>query len=436
MMKNPIHPASAMCIFWIAILFIYCFGPVALTPKMSFQGGLFLFAHITLFIAGSGFAFILLNRKHDTIRNLVNNEVDCVSHLIPLLLLIGIAGGLLSLYNSLASTHGISLALIAKLRALKAQNILHGGQTQSTVLSAIAFLTYPAGFVGLVAGVLQYEHISRGSRALMYLFVATIFGVAFLAGGRSPVLLLLLFTGLSCYTRKALGKPWMPRSRVLRLGTVLLLLAFIVYSSIMWGVRAAESERTTEQALQYAADVGGAKPRPYMLAASQWLNKPGLTLSTLNSVFYLTQSLPVTEKILAARKDLHPMYGSYHVDVIAAGLRLFPQGSAFLRENYATLLHTKIYGYFPGAWGALFIDYGYFSLLAAMIWGFLAGAAWVKFKNNPGVFTGIFYVFWNYSILICFVSPPFGFSNSFMVFAWFLVFYFLGVRHQRKTWLF
>ena len=32
------------------------------------------------------------------------------------------------------------------------------------------------------------------------------------------------------------------------------------------------------------------------------------------------------------------------------------------------------------------------------------------------------YVFWSYAVLISFVSPPFGFSNSFITFVWFVLF--------------
>ncbi len=432
-MKMPIHPAIVMILFWSFILFVYIWGPVTLIPAMSISGGVFLLAHIGLFIAGSGIAFSLFNQQLNQQHDHKYPDVPRLGKLMSVLLIIGILGGMISLFINLSGIDGISLASLARVRALKAQSLLHhGGEVHGGWLSAIAFLTYPAGFVALVVGVLQYEHLSRFVRLLMFLFVGVIFCVAIIAGGRSPIMVLLLFIGMSCYTRTHLGKSWMPKSQALRLGSAVLLLTFLIYSNIMWSVRVAETERTTEQILKYTADIGGAMPKPYLLAASEKLNSPGLTLSVLNSVFYLTQSLPITEKILATSKALPVMYGSFHVDVIAAALRLFPQGVAYLKQSYASLMNAHVYGYFAGAWGGLFLDFGYFSLLAAMLWGFLAGASWVSFKNNPGVLTGLFYVFWNYSIMISFATPPFGFSNSFIIFGWFLVFYlsirFLGAR--------
>lgn len=461
-MKKPIHPATAMCLFTSLILLIYYLGPISLAPAISCQGALFLLTHILLFITGSALAWVVFNRKRYSPQHLFINNHD-ESKLISVLLLIGISGGLLSLYNTMGNVQDVSLAAIATARTLKAQNLLHGGESHGGWLSAISFLTYPAGFAGLVAGTLQYEDISRFTKIALYLFIVTIFCFSVFLGGRSPILLLVLFIGLSFYTRTRQNKPWLPRSKALRLGAAFLLLSFMAYSTLIWHVRATESNPTTlmmhlaklnvcpvitpitvgypqcpapinpiQSALQYAHDVGGATPKSWLLLTGTWLNNPTFTLSILNSVFYLTQHIQVTEKILAARHDISALYGSYHIDVIAAALRLFPQGSTFLKQNYETLMQAKVYGYFTGAWGALFIDFHYFSLLAALIWGFLAGMAWINFKNNPNVLTGIFYVFWNYSILISFASPPFGFSNSFVVFGWFLIFYLLSLLPFQK----
>ena len=424
--KNPIHPAWVMGLFWSFIFLVYVYGPVTLTPALSFEGALFQLTHIVLFITGTLIASFLFIPGSAALFV----EERSTYPFIGLMLFIGVMGGLLSLYNNLMVVHGIHLSSAAAYRTMKAQSLLHGGEVHSGLLSMLAFFIYPAGFVGLVAGLLHYERLSRVTRVFMFLFVCTIFCVSILAGGRSPILLLLLFIAIACYTRTRLNKSWMPKSVALRLGTILLLIAFIVYSSIIWTVRAAESELNTAESLRHAQTVWGATPKNYLLAASETLHRPGLTMSILGPVFYLTQSISVTEKILLAPEEIPILYGGYHADLIAAGLRLLPEGASMLKENYDILLHANIYGYFTGAWGALFIDYGYFSLLAALIWGFMAGFAWRKFSDNPNVLTGVLYVWWTYSILIGFASPPLGFSNSLMVFAWFIVFYLIS---DRKT---
>lgn len=420
--KKPIHPAIVMILFWCSILFVYFFGPIRLTPGMSFPGALFLFTHVILFITGSAIALILSYKK-TPYRVLIVDNQQVMQQLICIFLFISVLGGLFSILGRIADLDDLSLMAISKLRTLKAQSLLHGGEAHSNVLSTLAFFMYPAGFIALVAAILQYEEISRLARLLIYVFIIIIFCVAVLAGGRSPILLLLLFVSIACYTRTTLGKPWMPHSRFLRWGSIALLLAFVVYSSIIWSVRSTESGKNTEQYLQHAAQVWGAHPKPWLLATSTRLNRPNLTFSVLGPVFYLTQNILVTEKILALPEEIPHVYGSYHIDLLAAVFRRIPESTLLLKENYETLLNTGIYGYFTGAWGALFIDFGYFSLLAAMVWGFLAGLSWGKLKNNPTLLTSIFYVFWIYSIMISFASPPFGFSNSLMVFIWFILFY-------------
>ncbi|WP_156812369.1 hypothetical protein [Legionella tunisiensis] len=120
--------------------------------------------------------------------------------------------------------------------------------------------------------------------------------------------------------------------------------------------------------------------------------------------------------------DIKFLYGGYHIDILAAALRAASEGDEFLRPGYQILLTANIYGFFTGAWGALFIDLGYFSFLAAVIWGVVAGRSWRNFHRNPNLLTALSYVFWSYSILISFVSPPFGFSNSFVIYLWFVLF--------------
>ncbi len=422
--RQPIHPAWVMGLFWCLILLVYCLGPVSLTPSLSFEGALFQLTHIVLFMTGTLIAYFLFYQRLGSIVS--ETKDDRTYPFIGLMLFIGVAGGFLNAYHHLMAVHGIHLASAAAYRSMKAQSLLHGGEMDSGLLSMLAFLMYPAGFVGLVAGLLRYERLSLMTRLFMFLFVCTLFFVAILAGGRSPILLLLLFIAIASYARTVLNQSWMPKSLALRLGTALLLVAFMVYSSMIWSVRAAESELNAKQNLQHAASVWGATPKPYLLALSEALHRPGLTMSILGPVFYLTQSIAVTEKILMAPENIPVLYGGYHADLIAAALRHIPEGAAMLKENYDILLQANIYGYFTGAWGALFIDYGYFSLLAALIWGFMAGYAWLRFKYDPNVLTGVFYVFWTYSILIGFASPPLGFSNSLMVFVWFIVFYLAG----------
>ena len=152
------------------------------------------------------------------------------------------------------------------------------------------------------------------------------------------------------------------------------------------------------------------------------LGDPNFTQTVLSSTFYFIQNLSISERILSSSSEIPTMYGAYQVDLFAAFCRIIPGGGEFLKNGYGLLLDANVYGFFTGAWTGLFIDFGSFSLLMALLWGAIAGKSWLSFKRDPNLLTGTIYVFWTYSVFISFVSSPFGFSNSFMIFCWFAFF--------------
>lgn len=422
-MRRLIHPALLMLSFWLLVFLVYFSAPIILTPAISFNGIMFLCAHILMFVLGTIFCTHLLPGKDKSIYFTVDSVVlKRLQRRIYTVLLIGVMGGLVSIYSKFSELTEISLASIYSLRSLRAQNLLGGEAAHSGLASAAAFLCYPAGFVGLVSGILCYENVSRSTKLLMGGFVLTILGVAVLAGGRSPILVLLLFTGIAFYVRKSLGKSYLPKSLFIRWGIAVLLIAFTLYSSILWSVRSQWSGLDTTAFMRHAAMVWGAEPTDELTKVSESLNNPRLPQTVLSSVFYLIQNLSMTERLLDSLDDIKFLYGGYHIDILAAALRVVPEGEEFLKPGYQILLNANVYGFFTGAWGALFIDLGYLSFLAALIWGIVAGRAWRNFHHNPNLLTALSYVFWSYSIFISFVSPPFGFSNSFAVYLWFVLF--------------
>ncbi|MCC5014707.1 MULTISPECIES: oligosaccharide repeat unit polymerase [unclassified Legionella] len=423
-MRRFIHPAVLMISFWLLIFLTYFLAPVILTPAPTLGGVMFLTAHILLFVLGSLFYTHLLPGKSNSPHlSTVDSSISRrLQRRINTVLLIGMLGGLVSIYSKFAELTEFSLASIYSLRLLRAQSLLGVEEVHSSLASAGAFLCYPAGFVGLVSGILYYENMSRITKLLMIGFVFTILGVAILAGGRSPILVLLLFTGIAFYTRKYLGKSFLPKSLSIRYGIAVLFVAFVAYSSILWTVRSQKTGLDTAAFMSHAARVWGVEPTEGLIEISKSLNKPELPQAVVSSVFYFIQNLSMIERLLDSMHDIKFLYGGYHIDILAAALRAAPGGDDFLKPGYQILLNANIYGFFVGAWGALFIDLGYFSFLAALIWGVVAGRSWRNFYRNPNLLTALSYVFWSYSIFISFVSPPFGFSNSFAIYLWFVLF--------------
>lgn len=410
-----LHPATQMMLFWTLIYACYFFGPVELQPAISLKGLLFISAHLALFILGATlitrFSFLVV-KPHLKI-----NAENKIKNLVTYgMLVIGSCGIVLSIYGNLSMLEVFSFKSIAALRTLRAQDLLHAKQMHLNYFRAIGFLTYPAGFVGLVAALIDYEIIPRLLKMLLFLFMFLVYCLAMIVGGRSPILVMFLFIGATYLIRWKMNYSPMQKSMVLNFYILFLLVLFLLYSSFIWGLRSKEAGLDSSAMLQHAAQVWGAKSTARLDVLTA--NHPKLRQTILSTTFYGIQSLSITERLLASKKPIPLMYGAYQMDLLAALLRATKTGSIFLEKSHQALMDAQVYGYFTGAWSGLYIDLGYASLFAALLWGLISGRLWRNFQNEPSLYTGVPYVFVLYSIFISFVSAPFGFSNSLMIFIW------------------
>ena len=118
------------------------------------------------------------------------------------------------------------------------------------------------------------------------------------------------------------------------------------------------------------------------------------------------------------------MLGMYEADVVAATYRVMAGADAkLLVDGNQRLLDANIYGFFSGAWGGLVIDFGYTGAMAAITaWGWMAGRAWGVALRAPGAPAALMLAFWLAASIWSFATPPLGFSNAAVIFAWFIVF--------------
>lgn len=423
--KRLLHPASAMLAFWAALYALTYLGPITQRPGVSLEGFLFIGGLLSLFVLASVLGSA---RMRDTPRPPAIATVDAKmylrrNNLLRWLLLIACVGGLLGMYSKLSAVDSLSLLASAALRAERAQQLLEAAQITSGAAGAVAFLTYPAGFVATLITLLRYEQCRTSTRALALCFIPIVFLNSMAAGGRSPILVLIIFVGLAIYLRRWYGFGAIPRSRPLRFLVIGLVVAFFAYSTVIWLVRSELSDMNTDAFLAHADETWGITPGRSLEALAAMLGAPNLVQSVMSSVFYFTGALAITERILAMDGPLW-LLGGYHIDLAAALYRAIPGGNEFLARGYDILLDADVYGYFAGAWGALYIDFGVpGSILAVVLWGVLAGRSHRALRRLPQGDGAALYAFWIYSVFISFVSPPLGFSNSGLTFFWFLVFH-------------
>ena len=420
--------------FWVLMYLATWLAPITQRPAVSVAGFLYVIGMLALFaiaaLAGSS-GLVSKTRNGGAVmpRVLPSGHRDAV---LRLLLVVGCTGGLLGLYAKLGAVDVLSLIGSAALRTERAQQLLDGAPVTSGWAGAAAFFTYPAGFVAVLVTVLNYEQCRASVRMLAALFIPIVFAQSIAAGGRSAILVLLIFIVLAIYLRHWRNQSAIPRARAVRFMFVALVLAFLVYSSVVWRVRSELAVMNIDAFLAHADQAWGVTPNQSLEAAAETFGGPGIVKNAMSTIFYATQSLAIIERVLAMESS-PLLLGGYQVDLVAAVLRATPGGGEFLAHGYDELLEANVYGFFAGAWGSLYIDFGPLGcVFAVALWGFLAGRSQLALSRDPQSDNAAIYAFWLYSVLISFVSPPLGFSNSAITFLWFLIFHFATKPRKRR----
>lgn len=419
--RTLMHPAVAMIGFWVALYLGYAVAPIIQTPPPSLTGFGFNFAFVLLYAAAcwaGGVRYLRLAPAADEAQ--VRAVPAVPARLVLILALLGCAGAILSIVDKAGGAMLELLIDAASLRNERAQQLLEAAPNPGGIESAIAFLLYPAGYAAVYAAMLSFERLPARVSVLAFLFVPLTFVQSVAAGGRSGILVLLLLIGVAAHVRRFRGQSAFPRTPAVKWSSVLLVAAFLLYSSAVWFVRAELSGLTINSFLDHAESAWGVKPSPWLEAFADEVDSPALTQTAMSTAFYFTQALSVTERLLSM--PLVPtLLGGYHIDVVAAAMRATSGTRDFLADGYAELLDANVYGFFTGAWSALFIDFGLWGAIAFTIaWGLLAGRSFQAMRSMRSDVDAALYGFWMYATLISFVSPPLGFSNSSITFFWFL----------------
>jgi oligosaccharide repeat unit polymerase len=432
--RSLIHPAWAMMVFWAFLYSVYILAPINQTPSVSLGGVVFVILHVLVFCAGSVLTPVFFGGEPRARASVIQNSGKNlhIFRKINVFFLVGIAGSVMSMLGKALLFEQISLLESAELRIERSQQLLESEPLSNSFLSTLGFLTYPAGFVALVLALVLYEELPRATRVLPLFYIIALFLLSLATGGRSTIFVSLLFICISIYIRKCRGLSAIPKSQLLKTFFLLIFIGFIVYSGLIWQTRSLVSGVNHNQFLMHADQNWGVTPSENLESLALVIDSPGLIQNFISTTFYFTQSVSIVERILEM-SDPPLLLGAYHIDLVAAALRMFKSSSDFMGSGYAKLLENDVYGFFTSAWGALYIDFGLFGGYGAtIVWGILAGLAHRRAKIY--IYSDGFtqYVFWMYSILISFVSPPFGFSNSLVIFLWFLLYRYL--RPSKKLW--
>jgi len=158
-------------------------------------------------------------------------------------------------------------------------------------------------------------------------------------------------------------------------------------------------------------------PRGYVLSAIESGRlSPGTATSVLSSYFYLTHGIRMLDLVWQARTQFTPHWGLYEVGVLSPIFRVFFPQSRQLASMNEQVESAEIYGFFPTAWGAAYIDFGAAgTVLYILIWGFAGGWSAFGAKHSGLALPPLLQTFILASIMLSSVEGPLGIANSAMV---------------------
>ena len=419
------HPATYMLCIWTFCSLLQIFLPFGFDEMWHpHETGLLSFlAFFLAFLLGT---FMISDRSQD----LVEHQPS-PGNIIRVEITLMVASGLASVLMVLDFNPSLLLDLseAARVRNEAAAKAAALETSSSSLLFKLAFLFYPAAFVYIVFNIVYSERLIFWKITLFGLLPIILSSVS--SGGRASLLYIIVVGGLAIHTRRRLYKP-QKLSKKIKFLVSLLLLAFLIasfYYFILVFVNRALNAGGMMHMFEYAQTIWGVS---FIGPTSELIfSILGENFTYLLFIFswYLTQGLAVSSAIFS-NYDGQLMFGAYGVDIIMAILRR--ADPAFVRDGFDNLFNIGTYGFFPSAWGSLYVDFGFFGILASFCWGLLTSLCFqkiIKQKRIDWFFIGPFVTA---GILFSIINTPLGFNNGLITHLW-LLFAFILLRHSDKS---
>jgi hypothetical protein len=409
-------------ILWAVIFAGFYGGPFMFHPMPSADTLMLLLACLALFLVSSVVGYAYEDRRVapavDAPPRYVRFDVERVVAVTSVLALVGTTCIVIDRLTS----QGLSdLAGLTELRYERAEDLLAASEISKGVLTYCGYLLYPALYLVVAIAICYYEGLRARGKLLLTLNMIGPFVLAVLFGGRSPIFVLFLIIAASCVVRRLLGLRALPAGAFLKVAGIGGVLGFILYTNVIWFARLELSVSTVNVLLAHAERIWGIEPSHRFESWLAGMGKQDLMVPLLGAWFYFFQGPSIFERLTSAG-GYPVLFGGYHIDIVAAGFRLFPETRTMLADGYASLLKSNVYGFFPTAWGSLLIDFSFGAFPLIALWGAVCGTTYARLRRYGRPGDAIYYVFLFYSIMIGPISAPFGLANSFVTFLYFLGF--------------
>ena len=418
------HPALSMTLVWLLCTAGFGLLPFHLVEReLTWHGGLMQIILIGGFCAGS----LMVSSLRSSDENHHQSPIN-LSLAERLMMAVSAIATIALLFDA----HGrdiFDLAASYDARSSSADALLKGEKSESSIWFQIAFVTYPAAYVFTALHLLYAPRIQP--LRLILLGLAPFFLASMVIGGRMPIFYGLLLAWLAFRQRRRMRTDSSGHlastgnSTLAPIARILLAGAALAYFAKVFLVRA-ESAGGAESMFEVAQERWGiAFSGPMADVMFSWL---GMELSYLIFIFvwYGVQGLVIGNELLYSYAE-PAQWGAYGVDLFSALLRRVDPER--LASGFDALMDLGAYGFFPSAWGSLFVDFRYGAIAVAVIWGGLAGLTYLRIVSNKRRDWEVIGPFISIGILCSTINTPLGFTNGLVTHFWLLV-AFLALRHN------
>lgn len=422
------HPAINMLRTWVLAFAMFFLMPFKLESReLSTYGLIVLIIFILVFCIA---AFVRTPLRQQSERK-ISHSYDFKS--LDILLCAVAAVAVISLAIDFQGKDLSDLAAAYQERSDRADAVLQGQTSVSSIWFKIGFLAYPAGNIMIVREVAfaaKVNFLKLIGAGFLPVLMATL-----ALGGRAPLFYALLLAVIAFKFRRETFPKTVAivatQNNRLALPIVFVgaAITMTIYFANIFFVRAGNVG--SDLALfDNARDNWGVSFNGF--GSDLFFNVFGAANTYLIFVFiwYLVQGI-VTSNVLFSQYDGGLQYGIYGLDLgSAVARRIDPE---FVVTKFHSLLQLNTYGFLPSAFGSLYVDFWLFGLLICGLWGWWAGMVYARFKSGHDQRWVLVAPFASLGVFFSLINTPLGFSNGLVTHIWLFIAFKLIQRRQRTA---
>jgi hypothetical protein len=382
-------PTGLLLLVWASVLVVYLFGPIHYVESPRLSTWLFVSGCLVAFIIGASAATIprprgLVVTPRST-HPISGRRLDQVVRVAALVGLFGAACIVIdkAVLSGLDFSQGIAAARFERVEAVESGV---AASLRRSPLLYVGYLTFTFSVAAFVIYLLKGDGLRRSTVWLAFMSLVGIFAYAYLYGGRTP-LGLVVAMAIGAITVRTLSRQTpLPRGTTGRLLFVAFLLITGVYSEAILSDRLATSGAsdlaTVETRIETSNNATIAFDPSFRERSNVAEHESSGSTSTIEqfamrivvNLHYITHEVPTLDRALAHNGSLGPFYGAYQFNLVPAFVARVVPAWNLDAVMIPQLQAASVYGYWPTAWGGMYLDFGIGgALVAVLLCGWVAG---------------------------------------------------------------